>query len=143
MRFTKKLRLPPAFALPRAEVVRQQVRVHEAVRAIVAGTPTEDDIAVCATETAVVAELARLAFEQPKTHLVPVEQIDALRVPLLDAVVALAEAREQFKATGTTACPPEYNAALLTFADIADQLRDALPRRLWLLALRAVARELK
>ena len=143
MKFTKRLPLPPAFALPRSVTVSQQARLRSAVGEILEGRGSKDHVEMLVAEIAAVTELRKLAIAQPKTHLIPVEQLEGLCEPLAEAGKTILALRQRLSDVGHAACNYEQRQSLLGFADIADQMHDVLPRRLWMLALRAVARTLK
>lgn len=129
------MNLPPAFALSRAQIVAQQIIVRDAVTAVTEHTGNADHLDTLYAELMVATALRKLA--QIKTHLVPAEQLDALAVHLIEAEAALIGIKERHIRTGVVGCDHAQKQALIGLAGIVDAMRDALPRRLWVMAIRS------
>lgn len=137
------MNLPPAFALSRAQIVAQQILVRDAVTAVIEHTGNTEHLDALCAELAVATALRKLALAQIKTHLVPAEQLGALAVHLIEAEAALIGVKERHTRTGVVGCDHEQKQALLGLAAIVDTMRDNLPRRLWVLAIRSVFEKLR
>jgi hypothetical protein len=137
------MNLPPAFALSRAQIVAQQILVRDAVTAVIEHTGNTEHLDALCAELAVATALRKLALAQIKTHLVPAEQLGALAVHLIEAEAALLGVKERHTRTGVVGCDHEQKQALLGLAAIVDTMRDNLPRRLWVLAIRSVFEKLR
>lgn len=143
MRPRRTVALPPAFRLPAGTLAAQQLVVHEAVSAVLSGSGTKPHLEVLVAELAVAIELRKLALARPKHHLVPREQLEALAEPLAAAVEAVASVKARHTETGRVGCNHEQRNGLLGLADIVDQMRDVLPRSLWLTAIRNTLNKIK
>ncbi len=143
MRPRRVVTLPPAFALPAGTLLAQQIVVREAVDAVLAGAGTKDHLDTLTAELAVAIELRRLAIARPRHHLVPREQLVALSEPLAAAVDAVASVKARHTEAGRVGCNHDQRQGLLGLADIVDQMRDALPRSLWLMAIRTTLDRIK
>ena len=136
MKLKRVMNLPPAFALSRAQIVAQQIIVRDAVTAVTEHTGNTEHLDVLCAELAVATALRKLALVQTKTHLVPAEQLDALAVHLIEAEAALIGIKDRHAKTGVVGCDYGQKQALLGLAAIVDTMRDSLPRRLWVMAIR-------
>lgn len=143
MKLKRAMNLPPAFALSRAQIVAQQIIVRDAVTAVTEHTGNTEHLDVLCAELAVATALRKLALAQIKTHLVPVEQLDALAVHLIEAEAALIGVKERYTRTGVVGCDHAQKQALIGLAEIVDAMRDNIPRRLWVLAIRSVFGKLR
>lgn len=143
MRRRHTVTLPPAFALPQARHVAQQLVVREAVSAVTGHSGDTEHLDILCAELAVAIELRKLALARPKHHLVPREQLEALAGPLSDAAEAVASVKARHTETGRVGCNHEQRNGLLGLADIVDQMRDVLPRSLWLTAIRNTLSKIK
>lgn len=143
MKLKRAMNLPPAFALPRAQHVAQQIVVREAVSAVTGHSGGPEHLDILCAELAVAIELRKLALARPKHHLVPREQLEALAEPLANAAEAVASVKARHTETGHVGCNYEQRNGLLGLADIVDQMRDVLPRSLWLTAIRSVFEKTK
>lgn len=81
--------------------------------------------------------LLQAAAAAPDAHCVPVDALrGVLQVLERDVLPAVAAVRARWSARTGMVCRDDERAALATLADIADQTREALPRRMHLDAYR-------
>lgn len=143
MKLKRAMNLPPAFALSRAQIVAQQIIVRDAVTAVTEHTGNTEHLDVLCAELAVATTLRKLALAQIKTHLVPREQLDDLAGHLIEAGEALQGIKDRHAKTGVVGCDYAQKQALIGLAEIVDAMRDNLPRRLWVMAIRSVFGKLR
>lgn len=132
----RKMIIPPAFGTTSDMDMRLGLRMREAVDALVTGSGDWEDMMGCESELIVGIHLQRIAMARPTDHQVEPEALKALRSALVEVAQAMASIKARHNATGRVGCSGAERAAILMLADLMDEMRAALPRRLWLLAYR-------
>jgi len=132
----RKMIIPPAFGTTCDMDVRLGLRMREAVDALTTGAGDWDDMMGCESELIVGIHLQRIAMARPTEHQVEMESLGELRSALVDVAQAMAAIKARHTATGRVGCSGEERQSILLLADLMDEMRAALPRRLWLLAYR-------
>lgn len=132
----RKMIIPPAFGTTGDMDMRLGLRMREAVDALVTGQGDWEDLMGCESELIVGIHLQRIAAARPTEHQVEMESMDSLRSALVEVAQAMASIKARHKATGHVGCSGDERAKILLLADLMDEMRRALPRRLWLLAYR-------
>ena len=75
-------------------------------------------------------------MDTPTEHKVAMESRGELRSALVEVARAMAAIKARHTATGRVGCSGEERQSILMLADLMDEMRVALPRRLWLAAYR-------
>lgn len=132
----RKMIIPPAFATTGDMDMRLGLRMRQAVDALVTGSGDWDDMMGCESELIVGTHLQRIAAARPTEHQIEPDSLGELRSALVEVAQAMAAIKARHRATGRVGCSGEERAAVLLLADLMDEMRRALPRRLWLLAYR-------
>ena len=130
-------RLPATFATTAEMHTARGLDLRTAVDAAIHDRATWDDLMSCESELIVALLLRDMAEQQPQQHQVPQDHIAELRPLLHAAAVAVAALKQQHRQAGQATCTADQREALLTLADIVDEMRRALPRALWIRAYRA------
>lgn len=132
-----KVIIPPAFGTTADMDMRLGMRMRQAVDAVIGGSGTWDDLMGCESELIVSIKLCAIAVQQPDAHEVEASALHALDDRLCAIAAAVYAIKQRERETGRVGCSGDQRLALLELADIVDETRRALPRRLWLLAYRA------
>lgn len=132
----RKMIIPPSFATTGDMDMRLGLRMRQAVDAMVTGSGDWDDMMGCESELIVGTHLQRIAAARPTEHQIEPDSLGELRSALVEVAQAMAAIKARHRATGRVGCSGEERAAVLLLADLMDEMRRALPRRLWLLAYR-------
>ena len=132
----RKMIIPPAFATTSDMDMRLGLRMREAVDALVTGQGDWEDMMGCESELIVGIHLQRIAMARPTEHRVEPESLGELRSALVEVAQAMASIKARHNATGRVGCSGEERQSILLLADLMDEMRAALPRRLWLAAYR-------
>ncbi len=132
----RNLIIPPAFGTTSDMDMRRGLRMREALDALVTGSGDWDDMMGCDSELIVGIHLQRIAMARPTEHQVEPESLDSLRSALVEVAQAMAAIKARHTATGRVGCSGEERQSILLLADLMDEMRAALPRRLWLAAYR-------
>jgi hypothetical protein len=130
------LTMPAPYRTTKTADTGLSLKSRAAVDAVASGAGTAQDLAGVETDLAIAAELQRIAAKSPNDHDVSPEAIQALGVELLGIASFLREVRQRHRETGRIGCTAHQRSALMRFADLCDEMRQAIPRRLWLMAYR-------
>lgn len=132
------LPIPPSFATASKANTLLDLRCREAVDAVISGQGTWDDLMGCESELIVAVRLCGMAIACDTEHQVDIAQLGPLQTELQRIALSVAGIKRRERESGRVGCTGEERQALLSLADVVDQLRQAMPRRLWLLAMRSV-----
>jgi len=130
------LPLPLVFGMTREMHQKLGIRDRMHIEAAWSGHGTDDDLAAAISVCVTMTYLTKSAIDNPGGHEVGADDLQAAHNELSRVIgPALHAMRVRRDATGRVGCTGEQRQALIALADLADQLRANLPRRMYLAAL--------
>ena len=135
---SEALPIPPSFATASKAQTLLDLRCREAVDAVIGGQGTWEDLMGCESELIVAVRLCGMAIACDTEHQVDIAQLGPLQTELQRIALHVASIKRRERESGRVGCTGEERQALLSLADVVDQLRQAMPRRLWLKAMKSV-----
>lgn len=128
--------VPPAFGTQSKTQTLLALRTREAIDAMISGSGAWEDMMAADSDLVCAIHLQRIAAKRPAEHQVEPEAIAALCSELVGIARAMRGIKDRHDRTASIGVNGEERAAMLRLADIMDEMRQALPRRLWLMAYR-------
>jgi len=126
---SRAMSIPLAFAATEKMKSLLGLRDRQAIDAVISGQGTHEDLQASVTIAVTAAHACAIALETPALAAL-IEGIDEVRAWLAgECMAALVRIFERRESTGRIGVSGPDRDALLQLADIADQIREALPRR--------------
>lgn len=123
--------VPLMFSATAAMATQLAVRTRQVVDALIGHGATAQHVAAVEVEMVCALHLVDAAAEHPGRHQVTAESVVEIANELLRISDSVRSIIGRQRETGRIGCTGPERQDLLALADLADQLREAFPRRMW------------